>query len=136
MNPVYLTEHCKVPPETLFDAWLMPDLIRLWMFKSPTNEINPVTLHPEKGDSFSILEWNGKEVIDHFGAYLEIVRPARLVFTLEVPKHFKGITQVTVEIRPDPTGNTLTFIQTGIDRKVTEQNWRDMLCQLKEVLNG
>jgi uncharacterized protein YndB with AHSA1/START domain len=136
MEPVHLTEHFRVSPEILFDAWLRPDLIRLWLFKSQTNEIAAPPAYPKKGDDFSILEWNGREFIDHFGTYLEILRPSRLVFTLSVPKHFMGITQVTVDIQPDDTGSLLTFIQRGVDRAVTEGNWRDMLQQLKQVING
>jgi uncharacterized protein YndB with AHSA1/START domain len=135
-EPVHLIEHFRVSPEILFDAWLTPDLVRLWLFKSPTNEITPPPAYPQKGDDFSILEWNGHEFIDHFGTYLEILRPSRLVFTLFVPKHFKGITQVTVDIQSNDTGSLLTFIQTGVDRATTEGNWRDMLQRLKQVING
>jgi uncharacterized protein YndB with AHSA1/START domain len=135
-EPVHLKEHFRVSPEILFDAWLAPDLVRLWLFKSPTNEITPPAAYPKQGDDFSIFEWNGREFIDHFGTYLEILRPSRLVFTLSVPKHFKGITQVTVDIQSDETGSLLTFIQTGVDRAITEGNWRDMLQQLKQLING
>jgi hypothetical protein len=47
-----------------------------------------------------------------------------------------GIAQVTVDIQSDDTGSLLTFIQTGVDRATTEGNWRDMLQQLKQLING
>lgn len=137
MVPVHLIQHFSASSATVFDAWLKPELIRLWLFKSPGGEIIDTEIEAKPGGRFSILEQNEKkEYIDHFGKYQEINRPGRLVFSLKVPKHFMGETRVVVQIEEESQGCLLTFTQTGVDREKTESSWRDMLTQLKHVLHA
>jgi uncharacterized protein YndB with AHSA1/START domain len=134
--PVFILQNFRAPPETVFDAWINPEIVRQWMFASPTNKIEVIRMDPGTGGKFSILEWNGCEHIDHFGEYL-VVEPAhRLVFTLEVPKHFPGQTVVNVIIMPLGNGSTMTFSQSGVDREVTTAPWRTMLRNLNTLLVG
>jgi uncharacterized protein YndB with AHSA1/START domain len=134
-RPVQIVRYFAVPPHSLFDAWVTTDLMRRWMFASPANEIREIKLNRQVGGIFSILEWSGTEEIDHFGEYLAIERPHRLVFTLKVPKRFPGTTCVAVNIARNPVGSLMTFTQTGVDKTVTEGNWRDMFEMLAMVLS-
>lgn len=77
----------------------------------------------------------GGEDIDHFGEYQQIERPNCLVFTLEVPWHFPGVTRVSVEISPVPGGCVMRFTQTGVKPEVTEGSWREMFTTLATVLD-
>jgi uncharacterized protein YndB with AHSA1/START domain len=132
--PVRITSNFAATPEATFDAWLNPDIMRQWLFASPTNQILQVKTDPRVGGSFSILERNAGEEIDHFGEYLEIERPRRLRFTLEVPWHFPGVTRVSIDIAPTASGCVMEFIQTGVKRDVTEGSWREMFTTLAAVL--
>src|ERR1700748_3639173 len=95
--PVKISRQFKTSPEFTFDAWIKPAIIKTWLFKSPTNEIVDVTNDPRAGGAFSIVEKTGTgDIIDHFGHYIHLDRPDSLEFTLQVPKHFSGITQVVL----------------------------------------
>jgi uncharacterized protein YndB with AHSA1/START domain len=115
--PVQLSRSFTASPETVFDAWLNPSQIRRWMFVSGTNEIVEVKSDCRVGGQFSILERNQGEMIDHYGIYREINRPHRLAFTLEVPRHFPGVTCITIEITRQNSGSLMAFTQTASIRK-------------------
>ena len=137
MQPVKLVQQFKAKAANVFDAWLKPEIVQLWLFKSPVNEIIDVDIDPEVGGRFSILERNEKkEYIDHFGKYLVINRPERLVFSLKAPKYFSGETRVSVQIDEAPGGCLLTFTQTGVEPEKTQTNWSDMFKQLRMVLEA
>jgi uncharacterized protein YndB with AHSA1/START domain len=86
------------------------------------------------GGRFAILEQGEDGEIDHFGTYAEIHRPNRLAFSLQVPRHFPGITHVTIDIAPTGDGAELVLSQTGVSPEVTEPSWRWMLARLADLL--
>jgi uncharacterized protein YndB with AHSA1/START domain len=120
--------------ERLFCAWTKPDLMRRWLFKSPTNTIERVDQNLSVGGRFSILEKADGRTIDHYGEYTEIKPPYRLAFWLEVPAHFEGRTDVAISFHPTPEGCEMEFIQTGIDPSVVEKKWRAMFLNLADML--
>ena len=128
-----LSRFFSVEPYAVFDAWTKPELMKSWLFKSPDNEIISVKTDLKVGGKFSILELDKNEKIDHFGEYLEIERPNKLVFTLEVPRHFSGVSKVSIEIRDKQNGCELIFSQSGIDTSKTKESWEIMLEMLKAV---
>lgn len=133
-----LTLICQffVEAETIFNAWTEPNLMRLWLFKSPTNQILSIHSKLKIGERFSILELNNDEKIDHFGEYLEIKRPHKLLFTLEVPWHFPGISKVSVNIENRPNGCEMIFTQSGIDTSLTKKSWEKMFENLNSLIAG
>src|SRR5258705_9894862 len=68
----------QVRSDLVFTAWTKPELMRLWLFKSPDNEIISIKSDLKVGGRFSILELNKTKKIDHFGNFLEIDNPHRL----------------------------------------------------------
>ena len=92
----------------------------------------------KKFGKFCIIEYekSSDEYIDHYGEYLEIDRPKKLVFTLSVPKHFTGETKVVIEINSIEKGCELTLTQTGVSKDTTEENWKRMLTQLSLTLEN
>ena len=65
----------------------------------------------EKGGRFSVIEYDGEKKIDHWGEWLEINRPNTLHFTLEVPAHFEGISEVLIEVKETPGGTQLSLLK-------------------------
>ena len=132
-----ITKHFESPTHLVFDAWVNPDHLKKWMFVGPTSEIIETRLDLKVGGKFSIveLEHSTNEKIDHFGEYLEIIHGKLLSFTLTVPKHFDGTTQVTVEFEDKGGGCTLIFTQTGVAPKVTEESWKQMFQSLQLSLD-
>jgi len=117
-------------PEVVFNAWLAPDVIRRWMLQNPTHEICAVSSDGVVGGEFKIVERAGDELIDHFGRYVEVQEPNKLVFSLQVPKQYPGETLVTVGIEPAVHGCDVTLTQTGVAPEVTEHAWRKLLDSL------
>ncbi|HXL56174.1 MAG TPA: SRPBCC domain-containing protein [Chitinophagaceae bacterium] len=133
---VHVSHTYNVSSETVFDAWVKPEIVSKWLFVGPTSEIVKAEIDSTVDGFFSILELektNGV-YIDHYGKYLEIERPKKLVFTLSVPKHFPGETCVNIQIETTVNGCVLTFMQTGVSPAIVEKNWKDMLQQLDVVL--
>lgn len=135
LKPVKISRHFSVSAERVFDAWLNPAIIKLWMFKSAVNEIVNVKIQRWVGGRFSILEQSEDGEIDHFGEYKEITGPRRLGFSLEVPHHFPGVTVVDIQIDPDANGCNLILTQTGVPAKITEGSWTEMLHNLELLLS-
>jgi uncharacterized protein YndB with AHSA1/START domain len=129
-QPVQVSRSIDASPETVFDAWLEPTMMRRWMFHEAPNEITKVDNDRVVGGAFSIVERAGDDEIDHFGRYVEFQRPNKLVFSLRVPKHFPGETMVTVGIEAAVHGCDVTLTQTGVSPEVTERTWRNMLESL------
>jgi uncharacterized protein YndB with AHSA1/START domain len=132
--PLHLQYKFAVSAETVFDAWVVPGIVKLWLFAGAGSEIIDVKIDAREGGKFSILELNNGKKIDHFGEYFEVERPTRLAFTLEVPEHFNGVSYVTVEIVKTTDGCELLFTQSGIDTSQTEKDWRNMLNTLSNLL--
>lgn len=137
-SSVRITARFTASPELIFDAWLDPEVMEHWLFSSETNQIEVARIEPHVGGSFSILEHDGGEETDHFGKYVEIDRPRRLRFTLQVPRQFAGITLVTADITPSADGCVMEFTQDGVRSEATESNWRDMFETLAglQMKNG
>src|SRR4030095_10306065 len=100
----------------------------------PDNEILSIKTDLKVAGKFSILELNKNEKIDHFGEYLEIEKPNKLAFTLEVPWHFSGVSKVTVKIKASQPGCEMIFSQSGIDTSKTEESWKKMFENLKTII--
>jgi uncharacterized protein YndB with AHSA1/START domain len=129
-RPLQVSRSIDASPEVVFNAWLAPDKIRRWMARSPTNEICTVSSDGVVGGEFQIVERAGDELIDQFGRYVEVQEPNKLVFSLQVPKHFAGETLVTVGIEAAVYGCDVTLTQTGELPEIAEHDWRKMLDSL------
>lgn len=91
--------------EQLFDAWLDPASLAVWM--RPGDVTRAVaTVNPVVGGAFEILMHHGGGAIRHTGVYKSIERPKRLVFTWISPGTQHTETLVTVDFRPTEPGTT------------------------------
>src|SRR4030095_5096448 len=133
LQPLHLEYTFQASVSSVYDAWITRPVAELWLFKNETNQLNfESTL--KKGGRFSVVEYDGEKKIDHWGEYLEISRPNTLHFTLEVPAHFEGISEVLIEVKETPGGTQLSLTQKNIDTSKTETAWKGMLAKLDEVL--
>lgn len=108
--PIVITRRFQAPPEPLFDAWLDPKAVGGWLFRTPAGQSAHVEIDARVGGGFAIHETRGEILATHFGEYLEIERPRRLVFTFGVERE-GPFTRVEIEIRPDGAGSLLTLTQ-------------------------
>lgn len=133
---IRLTRRFDASPERVFEAWLDPGKAGRFLFATETGEMVRVEIDPRVGGRYSIVERRDGEEVEHVGEYLEIDRPRRLVFTLEVPRYSEMVDRVSVEIIPAGGGSELTLAHEvspeWADR--TEEGWSAILDGLAGVI--
>jgi uncharacterized protein YndB with AHSA1/START domain len=79
---IVLTRHYAAAPERVFDAWLTPHTLGMWMFGQVAGErVLGLDIDPRVGGRFSLQVERGGNVIHHVGRFLRLERPALLEFT-------------------------------------------------------
>jgi uncharacterized protein YndB with AHSA1/START domain len=79
---IVLTRHYAATPERMFDAWLTPHTLGMWMFGQVADErVLGLDIDPRVGGRFSLRVERGGRVIHHVGRFLRLVRPELLEFT-------------------------------------------------------
>ena len=106
---VEVERHIDAPPEAVFDAWLDPDSARHWLFATPDGVMERVEIDARVGGRFLIEERRGDQLAEHFGEYLEIDRPRRLVFSFAAIRD-SGFTKVIVTIAPEGSGSRIRLV--------------------------
>ncbi len=131
-----LTRRFDAPPERVFDAWLDPATAGEFLFATEEGEMVRVEIDLRAGGRYSIVERREGEDVEHIGEYLEIDRPRRLAFTLQVPKYSEEIDRVTLEIVPAGGGSELTLVQEVSPEWAdqVEEGWTTILDGLARVL--
>lgn len=85
------------PAQVVFDAWLEPKAIAVWMRPFDTARTEAAA-DPVVGGSYRIdMHQPDGGVVEHVGKYVEIDRPRRLVFTWASPATQHKPSLVTIE---------------------------------------
>jgi uncharacterized protein YndB with AHSA1/START domain len=129
---VRVSRHFDASPERVFDAWLDPARARRFLFATQEGTMLRAEIDARVGGGFTLVERRGDEEIAHFGQYLEIDRPRRLVFLFWVGARAEERDRVTIEIAPDGTGCALTLthemnVRWAEYKGRAEQGWGRML---------
>ena len=134
---VRVTQRFGVPANHVFDAWIDPAQAGLWLFATASRPATRVEINAHAGGSFRFVEKSGGNDIEHAGAYIEIDRPRRLVFTLSEQDCSRGQYRVSVEIAPVETGCELILVHEGVPPEQAsrvEGRWTGMLYGLGTLL--
>jgi len=112
---VRVTRQFTASAERVFDAWLDPAKAGKFLFATATGEMVRVEIDARVGGEFAFVDRRDGVDIEHTGAYLEIDRPRRLVFTFSVPKFSAESTRVSIDIVPlNAGGCELTLTHEGV----------------------
>ena len=128
---VRVVRRFKAPPESVFDAWLKPELLEQWMFNPAlrNEEVQRITIDARVGGSFSFQIRRSDQNFHYIGKYLEIARPQRLVFTWtsapESPEPDVA-SRVIVEIAAQADGCKLV-----LTHEILPQ-WAERMSQIEE----
>lgn len=95
-------------PERIFDAWLDPVSLGQWLFATPTGVMERVEVDPRVGGEFVVVEKRGDMLAEHFGKYLELDRPRRIVFEFRTDRGAEP-TRVTIAITATETDCEVTL---------------------------
>lgn len=139
------THRFKASPERVFDAWLDPSKVRVWMAAALremglAGDIREVRIEPRIGGSFFFSDMRDGSEARHWGTYLELDRPHRLVFTWIVDSSGEADpSKVALSIEPDGDGCIATIVH-DLDpawaayASRTEQGWARMLGAIDATL--
>lgn len=116
--------------EDLFDAWLDPASLAVWMRPGSTRHVN-VKVDPRVGGAFEIIMHTDTGPVPHTGIYRAIERPRKLVFTWNSPyaQHIDSV--VTVEFLAARGATEIVLTHEGLPsvEMVAAHNsgWSDIL---------
>jgi uncharacterized protein YndB with AHSA1/START domain len=133
------------PAERVYDAWLDPEQVRRWMAAAlrelgQTGEMRQVEIAPQVGGSYVFSDLRDGQEVAHWGEYLELERPERIVFTWRVVEFEEfELSRVTLTLAPAGEGCTATLTH-DLDARwaeyvpQTEHGWACMLAAVDQVL--
>ena len=133
---VRVTRRFRASPERVFDAWLDPETAGRWLFATAWRPMSRVKMDARKGGPFRLADGKGAE---YAGAYIEIARPRRLVFTLTIDRRPRSMTRVTAEFEPLRSGCELRLVHYNVSPDQagrTENRWTGILYGLGETLKA
>lgn len=134
-----------VTPEAAFDAWVNPNSLRQW-FGPPGFSAKILTHDLRIGGRWRFLmQSDAGEGHHHFGTFVEIQPPHKLVFTWASEEQVEGWrdedgnpTLVTVECRPCPTGTEVIVTHENLAsdsaRRALTNGWTKGLDCLESFL--
>ena len=125
------------PIERVFDAWLDPKMLSMFMMPMPGMPESDVENDVREGGSFTIIMHAGDDKLPHTGKYLEISRPDKLVFTWDSHCSVDNST-VTLNFTKIDDNKTNVFLShvKFIDEKTRsdhEAGWSGILDKLSKV---
>ena len=97
---VVVRRNIAASAEDLFDAWLDPEALAIWMRPGAGIRNTEAKVEPRVGGRFEINMHAESGVIPHSGEYKVIDRPRRLVFTWFSPHTGDRDSLVTVDFLP------------------------------------
>jgi uncharacterized protein YndB with AHSA1/START domain len=138
---VRVIRHFTASAERVFDAWLDTERAKRWLFATPQGRIVRATLDARVGGSFCFVDRRGEDDIEHWGTYIELARPRRLVFDFWAQKagttERLPATRVSIDIEPLEQGCRLTLTHDGVFSDFvtrTESGWAMILEGLAKAL--
>jgi uncharacterized protein YndB with AHSA1/START domain len=140
---IVLTRHFAARPERVFEAWLTPRTLGMWMFGHVAGErVLGLDLDPRVGGRFSLRVDRGGVLVNHVGQYLTIDRPSLLAFSWGVQGHGEdALSEVRLAFSDDGDGCHLALTHRIDPRwaaylERTRHGWATMLDALADLFPG
>ena len=121
--------------EELFDAWLDPASMAVWMRPNGILRTEAST-DPRVGGAYEILMHQAERVLRHTGVYRRIERPRLLVFTWISPATNESASLVTVEFLARDTGTEVVVTHEQLPDMDAVPSHVDGWTQALELLAG
>ncbi len=123
-------------PQEVFDAWLDPELVKLWFCGQGTT-VSECRIDPRVGGEYRIVMSDAERDWPHVGVYHVVEPPSRLVFTWHTPSTSQEETLVTVTLTPDEDHTLLRLVHQQLPRATFEghrKGWLELFGQLDALL--
>ncbi len=135
---VVLRREIAAPAKELFDAWLDPASLAVWMRPGGMPRTT-AKLDPRVGGKFEIIMHAASGPIPHTGIYKEIDPPRRLVFTWNSPAAQQIDSLVTVEFRPARGATEIVLTHERLPSKESAamhtKGWGDILELIEKTFS-
>ena len=137
--------------DTVYDAWLDPNMARRFWFATAQGEIVRCDIEPGVNGRFTIVDRRPLEAapdqlveIEHSGRFLQLDRPRRIAFSFGLPQFQSHETTVIIDIEPQGDGCELTLRHDlgPMDEDTremiegAEQGWTMILANLDAALKS
>lgn len=123
-------------PETLFDAWLNPEMLARFMIPGDGMSVPSAKTDPVEGGRFDITMMAGEQELPHHGVYKKISRHSQLVFTWQSPFSVDDST-VTLDFKPVDGGTEVSLHHVRFTDEESRDNhkggWAAIIAKLAEV---
>ena len=140
-----VTHRFKATAELVYDAWLNPDQVRAWLVDALKSlglagDICRVEIDARVGGRFFFSDMRDGQEARHWGTYLELDRPRKIVFTWIVDESEEANpSTVTLTIQPETEGCTATIVHEMEAQWIeylsrTESGWARMLNAVDRLL--
>lgn len=106
---VRVEKRFRHPRERVFDAFLDPARVGQWLFHTPEGVMERTDYDPVIGGSFAVFERRDADLARHFGRFVQIDRPDRVVFDFWVDEAPDEPTRVTVAFADDGDGSLVVL---------------------------
>lgn len=135
-----VTKIINAPIERVFDAWLDPKMLSMFMMPMSGMPESDVENDAREGGKFTITMHAGDDLLPHTGEYLEINRPDKLVFTWisHCSIDDSTVTLDFTKIDDNTTNVSLSHVK-FIDEKTRsdhEGGWSNILEKLNVLLDN
>jgi uncharacterized protein YndB with AHSA1/START domain len=136
---IRVSRRFRASPERVFDAWLDERTAGRWWFATPTGKMQSVKIDGRVGGAFRIVERRGDIDADHFGTFIELDRPRRIVLDFATDREHAP-TRVTIEITPVKGGGCELTLSHDLSPEWAEykdranQGWTMILENLEKSL--
>lgn len=118
---VQVTRRFDASAEQVYDAWLDPERTRKFLFATPTGQMVRAQIDARVGGKFLFVDRRDGQDVHHFGEYLELDRPRRIVFTFAVTCFETEFTTVSLDIVPQGAGCEVTLTQDKVLKDYAER---------------
>jgi uncharacterized protein YndB with AHSA1/START domain len=137
---VQIRRRVKAAADEIFDLWTRPELMARWMSPFPGAVACKASCDPRPGGAFSLLMTSPEARREVSGAYVEIDRPRKLVFTWTGPLTNDVETLVTLELTPRGDETELVLTHERLPNSAIVEGhikgWGHILDHLAEAVAG
>jgi len=125
------------PTETVYNAWLNPELLAQFMIAGEGMSVPKVETDPREGGRFMLIMAAGDQELPHGGEYQKLDPYSQIIFTWESPFSADGST-VTLNFNEVDEGTNVELVHVKFiddnSRNQHEMGWAAILAQLDAVL--
>lgn len=99
----------NAPPCAVFDAWLNPEIARRFLFTTEEGRVIRAEIDPRVGGHFLVVDRRPTGDAFHYGVFLELRRPKRMVFCFSVAEHDHNADRIEIDIEQLDDSTRLTI---------------------------